>query len=149
MKGDEAIHRWRRKHHRRMTDSEGDPGPTINLDYIGVSVTPTSMTLHRAAADAQHGLVWIAEGGQRIAAVVSKEAAESLARLRSTLLAEDCEDFEPFFDAIKALGKAHAQPHFGNDEMCQCPHPCCTDGKSCLCLECSCEVRDHRRSRDA
>lgn len=86
-----------------MTDSEGDPGPAINLDYVGVSVTPTSMTLRRAATDAQNEPVWITEGGQRIAAVVSKEAAESLVRLRSALLAGDCEDFEPFFEAIKAL----------------------------------------------
>jgi hypothetical protein len=87
-----------------MTDSEGDPGPVINLDYIGVSVTPTSMTLHRAVADAQNQVVWITEGGHRIAAIVSKEATESLVRLRSALLAGDCEDFGPFFNVIKSLG---------------------------------------------
>ena len=104
-----------------MTDSfgEGEPGLVINLDQIvvnsGVAVTPTGTTLRQAVAEAQDGLVWITEGGYRIAAIVSKEAAESLARLRSALLAGDCEDFEPFFDAIKALGEAPPVPENGGE----------------------------------
>lgn len=86
----------------REDQAEGEPGPIFNLDTF-----PEAAALREAVAEARAGgLVWITEGGKRIAAIVSREAAESLARLRSALLAGDCEDFEPFFEAIKALGGA-------------------------------------------
>lgn len=64
---------------------------------------PTADALRRAVADADHGPVWITEGGKRIAAVVNAEMAEA------ALVIRDAQRYcgMEFFDAIGAIRRQH------------------------------------------
>jgi hypothetical protein len=94
-----------------------DTAATFNLD--GMASETARDFLRRAAAETRHGPVWITENGERIAAIASKEAAESLARLRAALPVQDIEellgpetddDFRAFIEALRSLRLAPSAP---------------------------------------
>ncbi len=62
-----------------MTDTSSETDAAFNID--GLSDKTARDAIRRAAAQARHGPVWITEGGQRVAAIISPEMAYNARRL--------------------------------------------------------------------